>query len=80
MVGLPSEFVEGGVCDWPTRIHPRDRGRYESAMAERIAGRKLTYDLNYRVRFKDGTYSMFRLVVGASVRARTTIPASSEAR
>ena len=64
MVGLPDEFVKDGVYDWSTHIHPEDRGRYEAAMAELIAGRKLTYDLNYRVRLKDGTYSMFRLVGG----------------
>lgn len=60
MIGLPGEYVKDGVYDWSEYIHPEDRERYESVMEALIGGRRHTYDIDYRVRMKDGTYNFYQ--------------------
>lgn len=67
LFNLPGEYIENGAMDWFDRLHPEDRKRYMDVMAPLISGDITTYDITYRVRVKDGSYSLFRSV-GAVLR------------
>ena len=59
---LPGEYIPAGADKWSARVHPEDRLRYETIMGKLIEGTAKHYDLHYRVRIKDGSYSMLHLV------------------
>lgn len=62
LFGLVGEYVPEGAMDWGEFVHPEDRRRYETIMSKLIAGTAKNYDLHYRVRLKDGKYSLMRFV------------------
>lgn len=62
LFGLVGEYVPAGAMDWGEWVHPEDRRRYETIMNRLIAGTAKHYDLHYRVKLKDGTYSLMRFV------------------
>mgnify|MGYP002626087653 CR=1 FL=1 len=64
MLGLPGEYISDGVYDWMEYIHPEDRSIYETIMGEMLNLKISNYDLTYRVRTKDGSYTKFRYVGG----------------
>lgn len=64
MLGLPGEYVSDGVYDWMEYIHPDDRSIYETVMGEMLSLKTTSYDLTYRVRIKDSSYTKFRYVGG----------------
>ncbi|MBO6108312.1 MAG: EAL domain-containing protein [Eubacterium sp.] len=64
LIGLDSPYLEDGVYDWIEYIHPEDRDVYDAAMEEMFALRKKNYDITYRVRLRDGDYTLFRLIGG----------------
>ncbi len=55
--GLPAEQHHG--LGWQDVVHPDDRERTAAIWADFIAGRS-RYDLEYRLRSKEGTYNWFR--------------------
>ncbi len=62
LFGLSGEYVPEGQDDWTNYIHPEDRTRYESIMTKLISGAIRYYDLHYRVKLKDGSYTLMRFV------------------
>ena len=48
-------------------VHPDDRLRYRETMKDLISGKSLTYDITYRSKIHDGTYTSFRYM-GAVIR------------
>ncbi|MBR1929876.1 MAG: EAL domain-containing protein [Lachnospiraceae bacterium] len=67
LFGLSGEYIRNGSMDWNDYVHPEDRKRYMDVMTPLVTGERQTYDLNYRVRTKEGTYVNFR-VMGAVLR------------
>jgi|GEM_PF-2018803 len=51
----PDEIYEGGLGVWRGRIHPEDFDRVRNALDE-LTGSGTMYDLEYRVRRKDGQW------------------------
>lgn len=62
LFGLKGEYIPAGADNWSDFVHPEDRGRYQTIMSKLIAGTARSYDLHYRVRLRDGSYSMLRFV------------------
>ena len=62
LFGLAGEYVPVGAVKWSKIIHPEDRKRYERSMAKLLDGSARHYDISYRVRLKDGSYSRLRFV------------------
>ena len=62
LFGLPGEYIPIGAYNWSDYVHPEDRRRYENVMKELILGTSKHYDLSYRTRLKDGSYSLFRYI------------------
>ena len=54
--GLPPEQLFG--MGWLSTVHPEDRDNVEAAWAQLIGG-SLPYDLEYRIRRKDGSWRWF---------------------
>ncbi len=63
-LALPGEYIPDGVYNWMNYIHPADKNAYERVMEEMLGLKRMTYDLNYRVRKKDGSYTEYRMVGG----------------
>ncbi|MBO4400263.1 MAG: EAL domain-containing protein [Selenomonadaceae bacterium] len=59
---LPGEYVPHGQDKWSELIHPEDLGRYETVMFKLFSGAQRYCDLHYRVRLKDGSYSLMRFI------------------
>lgn len=55
LFGFP-EYIPHGTEKWAEHIHPEDRFRYETVMAELLEGHSQSYDISYRVLLKDGSY------------------------
>ncbi|MBQ7457127.1 MAG: EAL domain-containing protein [Desulfovibrio sp.] len=64
---LPGEYVEDGMHSWEQFIHPEDRSRFVSTTQKLMNGTLLSYDLTYRCKIWDGSYSLFRFI-GAVIR------------
>ena len=62
LFGLSGEYIPEGHDDWTKYIHPEDRTRYEAVMSKLISGASRYYDLHYRVKLKDGSYTLMRFV------------------
>lgn len=73
LFGFPGEYIPNGAMDWVDYLHPEDRKRYLDVMGPLATGETMTYDITYRVRTKDGSYSMFR-AVGAVMRDDSGAP------
>lgn len=55
LFGFP-EYIHYGAYNWSDYVHPEDRHRYETVMADLLDGKSQTYDISYRVLLKDGSY------------------------
>ena len=64
---LPGEYVAGGPFGWEELVHPNDRLRYRETMKDIVSCKSLTYDITYRTKTNDGSYSAFRYI-GAVIR------------
>lgn len=64
---LPGEYIPDGANNWTDHIHSEDQAYYQKIMGELILCSKLTYDITYRVRQKDGSYGLYRFK-GAVIR------------
>ncbi|MBR1659011.1 MAG: EAL domain-containing protein [Oscillospiraceae bacterium] len=67
LFGLPGEYIPYGAYNWSDYVHPDDVAHYEEEMGSLEAEGKLSYDISYRVRTRDGRYGMFRML-GAVIR------------
>ncbi len=70
---LPGEYIPDGADNWADHLHNEDKAYYLKVMDELIKCNKLTYDLTYRVRQKNGSYGLFRFK-GAVIRDDTGSP------
>lgn len=56
IIGYADNEIGSGFEEWRSRWHPADAARIEQAMADYQAGRTDKYEIEYRLRHKDGTY------------------------
>ena len=62
LCGLPGEYVPVGAMNWRDWVHPEDKKKYDNIMNKLIEGTAKHYDIHYRVRLKDGSYSLMRFI------------------
>lgn len=57
----PGELSEGfDIARWETLLHPDDRDRVLRSVEDYLGGRAQSYDVELRMRAKDGSYRTFR--------------------
>jgi PAS domain S-box-containing protein len=56
MLGYDEQEIQSNFAAWERLLHPDDRARSLVAIQEYFAGRTPTYELEHRLRHKDGTY------------------------
>lgn len=56
MLGHEDDEVGDGLEEFSSRLHPDDRFRAETAIAEYLAGRSPRYESEFRLRCKDGSW------------------------
>ena len=56
MLGYAESEVEDVFAAWEELLHPEDRDRAHAALQAHFAGQSTVYELEHRVRNKDGTY------------------------
>lgn len=67
MLGYQEHELQNDFAEWESRLHPDDRERAQSTIREYLEGQRTEYELEHRLRHKDGTYRWI-LARGASVR------------
>ncbi|QEH35769.1 Phosphoserine phosphatase RsbU [Aquisphaera giovannonii] len=67
MLGHAEDEVASSFAEWESRLHPDDRDRASRAIKDYLEGRTAEYELEHRLRHKDGTYRWI-LSRGAAVR------------
>jgi PAS domain S-box-containing protein len=70
LIGFGAGEFAGRAQEWAERLHPGDRERVLTAMRECMEGRSPSYEAEYRMRHKDGSYRWF-LSRGAVLRGDT---------
>ncbi|MBR1579987.1 MAG: EAL domain-containing protein [Selenomonadaceae bacterium] len=55
---LPSEYVDASSHDWGELVNPDSRDRYRYLINALLQGELPFYEIHYRVRTKDGTYTL----------------------
>jgi len=56
MLGYAEDEIEGRFEEWERLLHPEERGRAGAAIRDHLEGRSSVYELEHRLRHKDGTY------------------------
>ena len=56
MLGYADNEIADTFSEWETRLHPEDRDRSFAAVHEYLAGKRPTFELEHRLRHKDGSY------------------------
>jgi PAS domain S-box-containing protein len=56
MLGYSINEISDEFREWETRIHPEDRDRSFAAIDDYLGGRIPTFELEHRLRHKEGTY------------------------
>ncbi|HEX5091588.1 MAG TPA: ATP-binding protein, partial [Burkholderiales bacterium] len=69
-IGYAPGELSGDADEWATLIHPEDRARVLATLQDCIEGRIPSYEAEYRLRHKDGSYRWF-LSRGAVLRGDT---------
>jgi PAS domain S-box-containing protein len=67
MLGYAEGEIGGHFAEWESRLHPEDRERAAATIRDYLEGRTAEYDLEHRLRHKDGSYRWI-LARGAVVR------------
>lgn len=55
-IGYEPDEIQNRYDEWETRLHPDDRGRVLAALRDYLDGRRPEYELEFRLRHKNGTY------------------------
>jgi PAS domain S-box-containing protein len=56
LLGYEDHEVEGSYEEWVNRLHPDDRERTLASVRAYLEGRTPTYEVEYRMRHKDGSF------------------------
>lgn len=56
MLGYADLEIPHRYEEWEKRLHPEDRARTLSAVSDVLAGRRANYDVEFRLRHKDGSW------------------------
>ena len=56
MLGYDDSEITDAFNEWETRLHPEDRDRAFATIHEYFSGKRPTFELEHRLRHKDGTY------------------------
>ena len=56
MLGYADDELDNAFREWETRLHPEDRERALQTIRDYLDGRSGRYELEHRLRHKDGTY------------------------
>ncbi len=67
MIGYQEHELADDFAEWNVRLHPDDRERAEKTIADHFEGRTPLYELEHRLRHKNGTYRWI-LARGVSLR------------
>jgi PAS domain S-box-containing protein len=73
MLGYAQDEVAGDYVEWESRLHPEDRERALGAIRDYLEGTSSEYELEHRLRHKDGSYRWI-LARGAAVRDKDGKP------
>jgi PAS domain S-box-containing protein len=67
MLGYSEREIQDNFAEWESRLHPDDRERALATVRHYLSGQQNEYELEHRLRHKDGTYRWI-LARGAAVR------------
>jgi PAS domain S-box-containing protein len=67
MLGYAEDEIRNEFSEWESRLHPDDHDRASRAIQDYLEGRSVDYDIEHRLRHKDGSYRWV-LARGAAVR------------
>jgi PAS domain S-box-containing protein len=67
ILGYADHEIENDFSEWESRLHPEDRQRALKTVDDYLQGRTAEYELEHRLRHKDGSY-VWILARGAAVR------------
>jgi PAS domain S-box-containing protein len=56
MLGYRDDEIGDRFKEWETRLHPEDRDRALEAIRDYFGGKRATFELEHRLRHKDGSY------------------------
>jgi PAS domain S-box-containing protein len=70
MLGYGEDELSNDFSEWNDRLHPDDRERALTTVEDYLEGRTTEYELEHRLRHKDGTYRWI-LARGAAIRDAT---------
>ena len=56
MLGYADHEISDTFAEWETRFHPEDRDRALMTIHEYFTGKRATFELEHRLRHKDGSY------------------------
>jgi PAS domain S-box-containing protein len=60
MIGYTDEELPSAFKEWEARIHPEDRKRALASLNDCLSGKTPAFDLEHRLRHKDGSYRWIR--------------------
>jgi PAS domain S-box-containing protein len=66
ILGYEPDEISNDFSEWETRLHPEDRDRAMATVKDYLEGRTTDYELEHRLRHKDGRYRWI-LARGAAV-------------
>jgi PAS domain S-box-containing protein len=55
-LGFDDDEVTNAIEEWQSRLHPEDKDRVQQAVAEFMQAPKSGYDMEFRLRHRDGSY------------------------